>query len=234
MAGGGFGALLVAGGFVGIRGDIANVNVALALVLVVLAAAAGGGRRAGAVSGLVAATAFDFFETRPYGSLKIARVGDLVTTLLLLAVGLVMGEVAERAIRFKARMRDDQRHLRRLHRVSSLAISDDEDESDLVMAVTAELVDALDLEDCSFELPPFARELPHLEPQGTISGSTRRSPRGDYDLPGDGLDLRVVGRSGTIGRFVLIPNVDARVSPERLIVAVSLAQALGLALAGTT
>jgi len=225
------GAPFVAVALVGIRGEVANVNVALALVLVVLCAAAGGGRRAGAVSGLVAATAFDFFHTRPYGSLKIARVDDLITTLLLLAVGLVMGEVAERAIRFKARMRDDQRHLRRLHRVSSLAISGDEDERDLVMAVTAELVDALDLEDCSFEVPPFARELPHLAPEGTISGSARPHPRGDYDFPGGGVDLRVEGRNGTIGRFVLVPTVPARVSPERLIVAVALAQELGLALA---
>ncbi|MDQ6949340.1 MAG: DUF4118 domain-containing protein, partial [Actinomycetota bacterium] len=84
VAAGTLGSLFVAAGLVGIRGEIANVNVALILVLVVLGASILGGRTAGAMSGLVAATAFDFFHTRPYGSLKIAGVNDLVTTLLLL------------------------------------------------------------------------------------------------------------------------------------------------------
>jgi hypothetical protein len=233
VAAGGLGSLFVAASLVGIRGEVANVNVALVLVLVVLGAATVGGRTAGAMSGLVAATAFDFFHTRPYGSLKIAQADDLFTTLLLLAVGLVMGEVAERSSRFKARMRDDQRHLRRLHRVTTMAVSGEQDERDLVMAVTAELVDALDLEDCSFERPPFVRELPHLEPVGTITGSPRSYSHRDYHLPSGGVDLRVVGRRGTIGRFVLLPAPDATVSSERLIVAVALAQELGLALAAT-
>ncbi len=221
----------MAGCLVGVRGEIANVNVALVLVLVVVVAATVGGRTAGAMSGLVAATAFDFFHTRPYGSLKILRPNDLVTTLLLLVVGLVTGEVAERSSRFRARMRDDQRHLQRLHRVTTMALSHEEDERDLVMAVTAELLDTLRLEDCFFELPPFLRDLPHLEPEGAIVGSPRRYPSGDVDLPDGGIDLRVVGRSGTIGRFVLVPAPNATASPERLLVAVALAQELGLALA---
>jgi len=231
VAGGGLGSLFVAACLVGIRGEIANVNVALVLALLVVAAATFGGRTAGAMSGLVAATAFDFFHTRPYGSLKILRPNDLVTTLLLLVVGLVTGEVAERSSRFRARMRDNQRHLRRLHRVTTMALSNDGDERDLVMAVTAELLDTLRLQDCAFEVPPFVRELPHLEPEGTIRGSPRRYPYGDVELPGGGIDLRVVGRNGTIGRFVLVPAPHATVSPERLLVAVALAQELGLALA---
>lgn len=229
---GGLGSLFVAEGLVGIRGEIANVNVALLLVLVVLAAAAVGGRTAGAMAGLVAATSFDFFHTRPYGSLKIASPNDLVTTLLLLVVGLAAGEAAERSRRSRARLRDDQGHLRRLHRVTSLAVSGVEDERDLVMAVTAELIDTLRLERCWFERPPFLLELPHLEPDGSISEMTRRRVQGDIKLPDTGVDLRVVGRNGTIGRFVLVPAPGPRAaaSAERLLVAVALAQELGLAL----
>ena len=147
---GGLGSLSVAGGLVGIRGVIANVNVALVLVLVVIAAASVGGRMAGAMSGLVAAMSFDFFHTRPYGLLKIASVNDLITTLLLLVAGLVVGEMVERSARFKDRLRDDQRQLRRLHRVAELAASGDKAEGDLVLSVAAELRDTLRLEDGRF------------------------------------------------------------------------------------
>jgi len=227
---GGLGSLAVAGGLVGVRGEISNVNVALALVVVVLIAARLGGRLAGAMSGLVAATAFDFFHTRPYGLLKIANLNDVFTTLLLLVVGLVMGEVVERSGAFKDRLRDDQSQLRRVHRVASLAASGLQDDRDLVLSVAAELMDTLDLDDCRFELPPFLTELPHLEVDGPAGGPVRRIRRRGYRLPAGGADLRVVGQRGIVGRFVLTPGPGAGVSAERLLVAVSLANALGLAL----
>jgi hypothetical protein len=54
LAAGGLGSLMAAAGLVGVRGEIANANVALVLVLFVLLGAAIGGRSAGAVSALVA------------------------------------------------------------------------------------------------------------------------------------------------------------------------------------
>jgi hypothetical protein len=211
---GGLGSLAVAGGLVGVRGEISNVNVALAL----------------AMSGLVAAMAFDFFHTRPYGLLKIASANDAFTTLLLLVVGLVMGEVVERSGRFKERLDDDQRQLRRIHRVAGLAASGAQDDRDLVLSVAAELIDTLRLADCRFEAPPFLTELPHLELDGTAGGSVRRIHRRGYRLPPAGADLRVIGQRGIVGRFVLVPGEGAPVSAERLLVAVSLANALGLAM----
>ncbi len=228
---GGLGALLVAAGLVGIRGAISNVNVALILVLVVIAAARLGGRPAGAVTGLVAATSFDFFHTRPYNLLKITELDDLVTTLLLLVAGLVIGEMVERSAGFKDRLRDDQRQLRRVHRVARLAASGEHDRRDLVLSVTAELQDTLRLEDCRFEPPPFLLQLPRLQPDGAVAGSPPRFGTSGFELPPAGVDLRVAGPSGVIGRFVLVPGHGAGISTERLLVALSLADALGLALA---
>jgi hypothetical protein len=233
VAFGGLGSLFVAAGLVGIRGEIASVNVALILVLVVLAAASFGGRPAGAMTGLIAATSFDFFHTRPYGLLKIARADDFITTLLLLVAGLVMGEVVERSARFKARWRDDRRLLCRLHRVAGLLASGGEDERDLILSVTAEVLDTLQLEDCRFELPPFVIELPRLEPDGVIAGAHRRFVGVGTELPTGGVDLRVVGPKGIIGRFVLAPTPGKAISQERLLVAVALAHGLGLVLAPT-
>ena len=206
VSGGGLGSLFAAAILVGARGETSNVNIALVLVLIVMVVAIVGGRTAGAMSGLVAATSFDFFHTRPYGSLKIASADDLVTTLLLLVVGLVVGAVAERSGWFKARLREEKRHLRRLDRVGKLATSGGEDDRDLVLIVTAELMETLRLRDCSFERPPFLSELPHLEPDGAISGSPHSHGPEEVALPGDGVDLRVTGRGDTIGRFVLVPD----------------------------
>lgn len=114
-----------------------------------------------------------------------------------------------------------------------MATSAGEDDGDLVMIVTAELIDALGLQNCSFERPPFLSELPHLGRDGTISGSRIAYPDGGLELPGEGVDLRVVGRAGTIGRFVLVPRPEMRVSSDGLLLSVALAHELGLALAAT-
>ncbi len=55
---------------------------ALVLVLWVLVGAVTGGRTSAVVSGFVAAIAFDFFHTKPYGSLKISDGNDVLTTVL--------------------------------------------------------------------------------------------------------------------------------------------------------
>ena len=71
-----------------------NANVALVLVLVVVLAAVGGGRTAGAVAAVSAALSFNFFHTVPYLTLEIDSADDVETTLLLLAVGLAVGQLA--------------------------------------------------------------------------------------------------------------------------------------------
>lgn len=70
-----------------------------------------------------------------------------------------------------------------------------------------------------------------LEPDGTVAGGARDFGQGGCELPRMGVDLRVIGRRGIIGRFVLVPTSGRTVSAERMLVAVALASALGLALA---
>lgn len=203
---GGLATVVLAATLVGVRDRIAPANVALLLGMVVLAAAVVGGRAAGAFCGLVAATSFDFFYTQPYGLLKVTRLDDLVTAVLLVAAGVTMGRFSDRTRWLRERLRATHRDLHRLHRVVTAA-ANEEDERDLVLTVTAELVDALDLDQCRFERPPFA------------------------SLPPGSVELPVVGGGETIGRFVLVPHPGRRPSPERLVVAETLARQLGLAFA---
>src|SRR5262249_50297541 len=93
------GPLAVSGLLLIVRDDVFATNAALVLVLPVLAAAIVGGRWGGVVSAVVAALCFDFFFTRPYYSFTISRHDDVETTVVLLAVGLVVGEVVVRARR---------------------------------------------------------------------------------------------------------------------------------------
>jgi K+-sensing histidine kinase KdpD len=87
-------AIAAAGVLVSVRGTIDNTNIALVMVVVVVAAAAAGGRTAGAVTAVVATMAFDFFHTKPYLSLTIESADDIETTILLLLIGLLVGQLA--------------------------------------------------------------------------------------------------------------------------------------------
>jgi hypothetical protein len=227
---GSLGALFTAAALVGVRGDIQNANVALVLVLWVLVGAVTGGRASAVISAIVAAIAFDFFHTKPYNSLKISDGNDVLTTVLLLAVGLAVAEIAIRAQRSHAQHQDEQRQLQRMHRIAGLAAGG-EGVDDLLLAVTAELIETLELENAWFERPPFTAGLPRIERSGVIEAKEHRYANGEFELPREGVALPVVGAGQTVGRFVLIPTPGVGVSKERRLSAVALADQVGAALA---
>ena len=81
------------------RGSLPNTDAALALALVVVAVAAAGHRLAGIVAAASAAAWFDFFLTVPYERFTITRRPDIETTVLILAVGIAVTEIAVRGRR---------------------------------------------------------------------------------------------------------------------------------------
>lgn len=93
--------LVVALALVPVRAHISSANLALVLVVVVVAVAALGSRAAGVVAALSAAAWFDFFLTRPYQRFVISDSDDVTTTLLLLAVGVAVSQLAAYARRLK-------------------------------------------------------------------------------------------------------------------------------------
>jgi len=223
-------AVLTAAGLVGLRDTISSADVVLVLVLVVVLAAAAGGREAGACTAVVAAVSFDFFHTRPYNELRIASRDDVVTTVLLLIVGLGVGQVAARARRARTSAKERTGELNRIYRVAELAARGD-DPSDVIMGAQAELASLLGLRDCRFEAAPFGRSLDRLERGGIVSWPEPNIRRSGYELPVDGAELLVVGRGNTLGRFVLEPVPHAAVSLEQRVVAVAIADQVGAVLA---
>lgn len=92
-------AVAVASILVPLRSAVGPASVALALVLVVVAAAAAGGRIAAAATSAVAALAFNFGHAEPLYSFHLRNTADVVTSVLMVLVGVGVGVVAERRFR---------------------------------------------------------------------------------------------------------------------------------------
>ena len=85
------------------RGRLDTADNALFLVVVIVAVASTGRRIAALSCAIASALSFDFFLTRPYYSFRITNHQDLITELLLLVVGVAVGELAARGRKPPAR-----------------------------------------------------------------------------------------------------------------------------------
>ena len=222
--------IVVAAVLVGVRGRIQNANVALILVVVVVATAAIGGRLAGATSAVVSALSFNFFHTQPYLRLTIDSADDVETTLLLLAVGLLVGHITARGLRARASAAGSSLEIRRIHRVAERAARGEE-AAEVLEAAQGELVELLTLQGCRFEAQPFLTALPRLERGGQLDQRVWRYRDGGFELSPEGVELPVYGRGQQLGRFVLEPTAGVGVSLEQRVVAVAIADQVGAVLA---
>ena len=220
------GPLVVASLLVIVRDHIAGSNAALVFVVVVVLAAALGGRWAGFTAAVVSAMSYDFFLTRPYGSLKIDEAEDIVATVLLLAVGVIVGEVVVWAHKGHRQSKRGRSEIARLHRVAE-QVAAGASTQDVLETVRSELTELLSLRSCDFEQPPFGLPLPRLERNGAIDVAQRRILRGEFALPSEGVEIPVLGRGRQVGRLVLEPDPDVGVSLEERVVAIAISDQLG-------
>ena len=231
-----FGPIAVAALLVPLRDELVSTNLALILVLAVVAAAVVGGRGPGAVAAIVATISYDFFLTRPYLSFQIDSTDDIETTVLLLVIGLIVGQLALVARKGRSAAARGSAELARLHRIAD-RVASGAPVDEVTADVSDELTRMLGLRECRFEAPPFPEapfgiELPRVERNGAITGvlEHRYVDRG-FALPEEGAVLPVLGRGTEVGRFVLEPGREQGVSVEELVVAVALADQLGAAIA---
>ena len=131
------------------RDDVGGANVALVLVLVIIATAAVGGRRAGVPTAVVASLSFNFLHTQPYLSLRIDGPQDVVTFVLLLVVGVAVGELAHLAARRGRAARVRTQGIAGLHELSQLVAAHASAEV-VIDRASAYLVRELHLASCSF------------------------------------------------------------------------------------
>ncbi|MFI8917298.1 DUF4118 domain-containing protein [Streptomyces sp. NPDC053513] len=191
-----------------LRASVTHTNLALLLVVVVVAVSALGNRLAGALAALSAAAWFDFFHTAPYQSFHIQDRADVETAVLLLAVGLLVSQLAVRGRTLGSAALADASHLERLHGVTRLArLSTSADE--VVQRVRRELVDVLDLEGCRFAHGESTGGTARLEPDGSVTVSGWIWDLERQGWPYEEIELPAVVRGRSQGRYVMTPAPGA-------------------------
>jgi hypothetical protein len=218
-------ALLIPG-----RGHLDSADDALILVLVTVAVALRGNRAAAALCALLSAISFDFFLTVPYQSFRISSNHDVITEILFVIVGLLVGELASRGQRHRLAALEGRDELSRLHQMAE-RIAGGEEPDFVLMAVAAELRELLSLQDCRFVRDPPSERGARIDPDGTVRLNPLQWPT-SAGLPTRRVELPVRGGGRNIGTFILTPTPSLPISHERCVVAVALADQLGSMLSG--
>src|SRR5262249_37954417 len=163
----------------------------------------------------------------------IATKNDVETTLLLLAVGLIAGELVLRARRSARAAAASRREIQRMRRHAEIAAGSDTP-GRLIEDVREELVELFPVGRGWFDRPPFPTSMPQLR-HGRVAMPTGDPELGPLDPEGTRLvELRVMGNGQVLGRFVLefaSPTVGVELPPAARDAALGLADQLGAALA---
>lgn len=225
------GPFIVSVALVPFRDSFANTNAALVLVLVIVAVAAGGTRLAGVLAAVSAAVCFDFFLTRPYERLTITARVDLETTVLLLAVGVGVTELAVWGRRQHALANRDAGYLAGI-RAAAEPVASGRSSGELIKEVSGQLTRVLDLRACHFQYgvaglghPARLRDDGRVERQGAEWDVERKGLPFDIDT-----ELLVESGGRLQGRFRLTAAPDAHRSIAARLVAVTLAAQVGASL----
>ena len=225
--------LAVCGLLVPLRGVVENTNVALVLVLVVVGVAAAGQRAAGVVAALSSTAGFDLLLTEPYGQFTIANPADVETAVLLTVVGLAVTEIALWGRRQQSRSSTREGYLAGVVAAARIVASGESSLPDLTERVGRQIRDVLDLDACRFEPGP-PPEGARIDRDGTVTWNGH-----EVDVKRDGLptmdeiQLLVENRGSVYGHYVLTSATKIRRPElEQRLVAVTLAEQVGAALAG--
>ena len=216
------------------RSNWPNTNVALLLVVVVVVAVAAiGNRAAGAIAAIGAAVWFDFFFTLPYERFTTRSSADVTTFVLLLVVGVAVSQLAAYARRLKVVAIADAGYLAQIHQTAALtqtAKSPDE----VIDRVRQQLTGLLDLQGCRFEYGVLLGHPPRREADGTVVTKHGRWNVDEAGLLGEAIELRVFGGGQYYGRFMMRATSGSWPSLQARLVAVTLADQAGRALAAGT
>jgi hypothetical protein len=161
--------------------------------------------------------------------LRISSKDDVATFVVLLIVAMIAGEIGIRSRRGGAAAGDLRSELDRLLRIGELSARG-ADIDDVVSATRAELIGLFGLDDCVYEPRRAGPALPRLGHRGALEG-TQLVAWGEFVLPTGGVEIPVRGRGLERGRVVLFAAEATSASLEKRLVAVAIADELGLTLA---
>jgi K+-sensing histidine kinase KdpD len=212
------------------RDQFPNTDAALVLVLVVVAVAADGYRLASDLAAVSAALWFDFFLTRPYDRFAIDRQADVKTTVLLLAVGVAVTELAVWGRRQAALASGRGAYLAGI-REATEAVSSGGSVWELTEGVKRSLIQMLGLTSCRFEQGVAGIGEPaRLRHDGEVERERQRWDVDRKGLPVD-IDIELIIESGgrLVGRYLMRAAPGSHPNLTQRLVAVTLADQVGAA-----
>jgi hypothetical protein len=216
----------VASACIPLRSSLPNTDIALVLVATIAVVARLGGRAATVLGSVSGALSFGYFHTEPYGHWQIAHARDVETTVLIVLVGVFVGELTLRVSHHRAAAARGSADLAVLAETAELmAVGDDP--GLVVAAVAGELVRLLGLVDCEFSAEPPSGSVPWVGRDGARSGP---GPLATID-PAPAFDLPVWVQGQVLGHYRMTFRSGAEPPADRLGLAVSLADQAGAALA---
>lgn len=216
------------------RASFPNTDAALALLLVVVAVASNGYRLAGVLAALSAAVWFDFFLTQPYERFTITRRADIETTLLLLAIGVAVTEIAVWGRRQHVAASRRAGYLDGIS-TAAKAVATGDSPTALIEQVSRQLTELLSLRSCRFQYGIAGIGKPaRLQRDGRVTAGSRPSGVQFEGLP-HGTDTELLVETGGLlqGRFLMTPAPDARSTLEQRLIAIGFADQVGAALASS-
>jgi hypothetical protein len=216
----------MAGAWVPVRDHLPNTDLALVLVLVIGSVGWMAGWVATIGSSLAAGIAFDVLDTRPYGTLAIARGSDLLTALLLVITGALVGTGAARLARYRHSEESRADALAVVMEASGLVATGQERRL-VAEALSAELQRELQLAECTFRPEPPTGARPTVARDGSLVGLIAGTRTGGPTV----IDLPVWSQGDVVGHYQLVLGRTAP-SKHELRIALSLADQAGAAMAG--
>lgn len=211
-----------------LREHVDRSTAALVLVLPVVAVALLAGPGPAAASAAAAALSFDVLLTRPYQRLDIHAAEDVEAAVILLVVGVAVGQLVARSRSSQTKAVARIRELDALVAIVSLA-SRRASEAELVERSSAVLEELLGLRGCRWAPGYHGSAGPVLTRSGEITDE-RRPTRDLAPLPAGGVELPVTHRGRELGRLVLVPG-PRPTSREERVTAVAISDLVGWALA---
>jgi hypothetical protein len=213
------------------RASVPNTEAALALLLVVVAVAANGYRLAGVLAAVSAAVWFDFFLTQPYERFSINHRNDIETTVLLLAIGVAVTELAVWGRRQHAAASRRAGYLDGLD-TAARAVATGGSPAALIEQVAGELTGLLSLGSCRFQYGAAGIGRPaRLRRDGRVVTAGGRVCDVEHDgLPSGDTELLVEAGGLLQGRFLMAAAPLARPTLEQRQLAVAFADQAGAAL----
>jgi len=225
------GPFAVAGVLAAFRADMPGTDAALCLVLVAVAVAVAGDRLAGYLTAVSAAAWFDFFFTRPYGTLDITGRGDVETTVLLFAIGVAVTEIAVWGRRQHIASSNRAGYIEGI-RAAAQAIATGATPGPLTDQVCRQLTAVLGVRACVFQPGMAGIGAPaRLHQDGRVTMPHQSWDADRYGLPFS-IDTELLAEADglLVGRFLMTPATAAHPTLEQRLVAVALADQVAAAL----